>query len=140
LPRNETGALKGFNVLVVDDDPDSQEILCALLEQHGAHVTCAASAAEALQHVVAGGRYRVLVSDLMLPVLDGFWLVRQVKMIANQAGWAVWAILVTGSQIRELETSAREAGFDVCIRKPASFDALLRAIADLERGPVRGDG
>jgi CheY-like chemotaxis protein len=125
-------AVRGLQILVVEDDIDTQESLCALMEHFGAHVTCASSAVDAVRLVADGLRYDVVVSDLELPGHDGLWLVAELRRLAPPAA-RPWAVLLTGSARPGVERLAVHAGFDVYLKKPAGADALLRAI-------VRGSG
>ena len=68
--------LDGLRVLVVDDEADARRVLVMVLEQVGAIVTAAASAAQAME-ALPEARPDVLVSDLGMPDQDGFDLIRQ---------------------------------------------------------------
>jgi CheY-like chemotaxis protein len=125
-------AVRGIEILVVEDDPDTQESLCDLLELYGARVTCASSAAEALRLAGAGIHYDVVVTDLELPGRDGLWLVSELRRMAGPDA-PPSAILLTGSARPGIERIAIEAGFDVFLRKPVEANSLLRAIAQ-QRG------
>ena len=130
---NLQAAVRGLEILVVEDDPDTQEGLCALLERFGARVTCATFASEALRLIGAGFRYDVLVSDLELPGHDGLWLVSRIRRIAVPDALP-WAILLTGSARPGIERTSIQAGYDLCLKKPADAESLLSAIAQ-RRGP-----
>jgi CheY-like chemotaxis protein len=125
-------AVRGLEILVVEDDPDTQECLCKLLELYGARVTCASSA-EAVRLASAESRYDVVVSDLELPGHDGLWLVSELRRMARPDAPAQWAILLTGSARPGIERIAIQAGFDLCLKKPIEAHSLLRAIAQ-QRG------
>jgi CheY-like chemotaxis protein len=73
-------ALIGVHVLVVDDDADARELWRAVLEYCGALVTVVPSADEALA-VLARVRPDVLVTDLAMPIHDGYWLVEHVRVL-----------------------------------------------------------
>jgi len=64
-------------VLVVDDEPDNRLMIRELLEMHGYRVSEASTGAEALQHL-ATGPFQVLITDLYMPRLDGYELIRTV--------------------------------------------------------------
>src|SRR5262249_9223031 len=64
-------SLDGMAVLVVDDEPDVRELLCAVLEQQGAETVAAGSAADAMA-AIAERRFDVLVSDIGMPEQDGY--------------------------------------------------------------------
>src|SRR2546425_10444667 len=70
--------LDGLHVLSVDDDGDTLDIVRAILEDAGAVVTTAFSAREGLE-MLQRERPAVLVSDIVMPTEDGFWLIAQVR-------------------------------------------------------------
>ncbi len=75
-----TGAPDRPSVLVVDDDPDIREAIAELLVDHEYDVTTAANGAEALDLLVNGrARPRVMLLDLMMPVMDGWRLMAELR-------------------------------------------------------------
>lgn len=120
---------QGLRVLVVDDDADSREVVCAILEHGGAIVTVAESAAEAMLHYVnAGPGYDVLISDLAMPNRDGLWLLRQLKREALERGRPLWTVALTAHVEKAVRAAASEAGFDVFLAKPFEFEDLANAV------------
>jgi CheY-like chemotaxis protein len=135
--EERTAGVRGLDVLVVDDDPDALEIYCRMLELHGARVTCATSAATAVEHLDEGYTYQVLVSDIAMPGHDGLWLVRELRRRAVRGVRRVLAIAVTGCAIPSVHADAFEAGFDVFLRKPVDGDTLVAAVARYRGEPER---
>jgi CheY-like chemotaxis protein len=119
--------LVGIRVLLVEDDDDAREILATALETYGVNVIAHSSATTALV-VLAEAPPDVLVSDLMMPGLDGFSLMRHVR--TEGEGKSLPAIAVTGHGDPK---RALEAGYDRVLIKPIDPDNLCRAIADLLR-------
>ena len=119
--------LTGMTVLVVDDDDDARHLLRVMLEQHGAAIRLAASAADA-RAVMADARVDVLIADIGMPEEDGVSFVRRMRAVS--AGGAMpQAIAVTAyAGAREREW-ARQAGFGWYITKPVNPDELLSAVA-----------
>ena len=76
-PSNR-GVLYGWDVLVVDDDPGSLEVARILLSFYGANVITAVNGAEGLAKVVEE-RPRFIVTDLSMPVMDGWELIKRLK-------------------------------------------------------------
>ena len=70
--------LTGLRVLVVDDEPDTVEILCLILEQHGAQTHAAASCAAAME-ILSDWKPDLIVSDLGMPGEDGFDLIDKIR-------------------------------------------------------------
>jgi CheY-like chemotaxis protein len=123
-------SLTGTHVLVVDDDEDARDILHAFLAHHGALVTLAGDAVEALAalHRV---KVHVIVSDLSMPGMDGHELLRRTRQLPSQAGRPTPAIALTAYDSAEHRRRAIDAGFDAYLARPLDPDALVRAIARL---------
>ncbi len=127
-------ALDGIWALVVDDETDARELLTTLLQQYGARVTSAASAAEALSVLTADERDRppdVLVSDIGMPDVDGYALIRRVRALAPERGGRIPAIALTayGRSIDRIR--ALSAGFQMHMPKPVEPAELAMVIASL---------
>lgn len=124
--------LGGFHVLVVDDDRDTCELLAAVLGYYGAEVTVVASAEEAL---AALDRIRpdVVVSDVAMPGVDGYALVRQLKEIERQRGWRLPAMALTAHARASDSEQAFLAGFEAYVAKPVEPADLAQMIARLAR-------
>jgi signal transduction histidine kinase len=123
--------LEGLHVLAVDDDSDSRDMLQIILEQHGARVTTAASAAEALEKI-QNVRADVLVSDVGMPGEDGYSLMTKVRALALDCR-AVPSIALTGFAREEDNERAISAGFNKHVAKPVDPGALVREIAALAK-------
>ncbi|MBW4485470.1 MAG: PAS domain S-box protein [Tildeniella torsiva UHER 1998/13D] len=122
--------LPGTQILVVDDDSDTRTFITFLLEQAGASVVAAASAREGLA-ALGQSRPQVLVSDIGMPDMDGYMLMRQIRSLPAEQGGQVPAIALT-AYVRETDQEqALAAGFQRHIAKPVEPAALLRAIAEL---------
>ncbi len=129
--RNGTPVLlHGAAVLVVDDDPDGREITRRLLGELGATVLCADSADEA-EAVLASERVDVLLSDVGMPVRDGFDLIRSVRSSADEAVRSMPAIALTAFARAEDRAEALRAGYDDHVTKPVDPAVLSAAVARL---------
>jgi signal transduction histidine kinase len=130
--------LHGLRVLVVDDQADSCQVLCTLLERQGAEVAAAASAAEGM---AAFRRLRpdVLVSDLAMPVEDGFDLIRDVRALEPADGGRTPAVALTAYVRPEDAHAALSAGFDRHLAKPVIVPDLINAVAALAAGAQAGE-
>ena len=106
--------LEGIHVLVVEDTPDSRDMLRYALEYCGALVTTAESATEA-KRVLETVRPHVLVSDVAMPD-DGLELIREVKTISKTLGLRIPAIAITAYRGRHEELLAE--GFAELVEKP----------------------
>src|SRR6266850_1938290 len=77
--------LDGVHVLVVDDEEDPRELFRDVLELAGARVSVAASARAALA-AIEREVPDVLVSDIMMPSEDGYWLINAVREFRHATG------------------------------------------------------
>ncbi len=122
------GHLSELSVLVVEDQLDSREALAEALESLGARVKTAASVPDALR-CLEKETPSLLISDIAMPLADGFELIRKVREFIPSEKMP--AIAITGlSRLAEQE-KALEAGFQVCIVKPASLELLSESIQRL---------
>ena len=130
-------ALDGLRVLVVDDHRDSREMIGAVLEEGGATVELAGSADEALQRL-RQWQADVLVSDLGMPGLDGFDLIRAVRAQedAGDSGHRVVAMALSAYASDEDRARALSAGFQDYAAKPIDPVELVSLVARLARGPA----
>ncbi|MBD2345835.1 hybrid sensor histidine kinase/response regulator [Anabaena subtropica] len=122
--------LEGIKTLVVDDDADSRDFLAFILEQEGAEVSLAASAWEALQ-LLAKIKPDVLVSDISMPNMDGYTLIRQVRTWTTQQGGKIPAIALTAFARQYDREQAIQAGFQLHLPKPLNAEELIAAVVEL---------
>jgi signal transduction histidine kinase/ActR/RegA family two-component response regulator len=127
-PQADEIRLNGLCVLVVEDEPDTRELLCHVLEQSGADVTAVGSAREGMD-VMDALRPDVIVSDIGMPGEDGYGLIRHVRKL--QRGAAVPAIALTAFASADDRALAEEAGFDLHLVKPVEPSAIVEAVAIL---------
>jgi PAS domain S-box-containing protein len=121
-------ALRGLKVLVVDDDPDSNAVVKALLAARGAQVRTVLSAAEGLA-MADQWRPDVVVSDIAMPGDDGFTLIRRVRALPPQQGGQVPAIALTAYGSSADRRHLLDAGFQAHVAKP--FDPVhLAAVVE----------
>ena len=122
--------LKGLNILLVDDEADSRELLDLVLDSCGAKVTTAASAAEALDKLQKE-KFDVVVSDIGMPLEDGFSLIGKIRNLPDAKGGSTPAIALTAYARAEDRVQALRSGFQMHIAKPVESDELVVAIANL---------
>ena len=122
--------LSGLRVLVCEDDADSRELLQEVLSGEGATVCLAAAAAEALE-VLGEFRPDVLVSDIGLPLVDGYTLMRQIRQLGDDKGGRTPAIALTAYAGGEDARRAFSAGYQVHVTKPVDPGDLAARVANL---------
>ena len=137
-PKNNADALPanrhngnghmGLRVLIVEDNADTARVLSRLLGASGHKVKTAASAAAALE-LADKEPFDVLVSDIGLPDVTGYDLMKQIK-----ARYPMKGIAMSGYGMDEDLRKSREAGFSDHIVKPANVAQLERAIRRVSLG------
>jgi len=118
--------LHGMRVVVVDDDDDTRDLVCLLLERHGAVVAGAKDTPSALALVDAFGP-DVVVSDIGLPGEDGYTLVRRIR----EKHLGIAFVALSGFAERRHVQQAFRAGFAMFLSKPVDTAALLDAVANV---------
>ncbi|MBG1244373.1 ATP-binding protein [Nostoc sp. NZL] len=125
-----TSTLTGIRLLIVDDDVDIRDFLGFALEQAGAEVTIAASAIEALQ-AVEQSPPDILLSDIGMPEMDGYMLIRQIRAMPPQQGGQILALALSAYAGEVNRQQALAAGFQQHLAKPIDPDALIAVILDI---------
>ena len=125
-----TEIFTGIQILVVDDDDDTREFHTFVLEQAGASIIAVASAKEALQ-VLAESEPDIMLSDIAMPEIDGYMLMRQVKILQAKQAKQIPAIALTAYAGEINQQQALESGFQRHLSKPIEPEELVKAIATL---------
>jgi CheY-like chemotaxis protein len=128
--RPTTRRLENVDVLVVDDDAETREVLKVALGFEGARVTTVPSVAEAVAAIER--RWPdVLVSDIGMPGEDGYDLIRRVRGLEAARGRHIPAIALTAYAAAEDRRRTLHAGFDSHVAKPVEASAFAPLIASL---------
>jgi PAS domain S-box-containing protein len=152
-----TERLDGLRILVVDDEADTRELLKQGLEYCGAEVNVVASAAEALKALTGPGLkgfaldgsavsapaltaaaqkdavFDVLISDIGMPGVDGYDLIRQVRGLPVDSGGNIPAIALTAYTRTEDRLQSLRAGYDMHVPKPVELAELVAVAATVVR-------
>jgi PAS domain S-box-containing protein len=129
-PPQEAPDLAGIKVLVVDDEPDTRDMLRTMIGQFGAQVKTAASGAEALR-VFDEWPPDVIVSDIEMPGEDGYQLIRRIRQLAPERGGMTPAVALTAYARTDDRLRALSAGYQMHVAKPADPVELAVVIASL---------
>src|SRR4029079_14381048 len=86
--------LSGVNVLLVDDDCDTLNVMATALAGRQANITAVSSAGEAIQ-AIKHQRPDVLVSDIAMPDEDGYGLIQKVRLLENGEAQCIPAVAIT---------------------------------------------
>ena len=131
--------LRGLSILIIEDDPDSREMLSVLLENVGAIPVAAATVSEALR-LLGDLEVDVVLSDIGMPERDGFDLIRALRSFPNPRVRHAPALAVTAFTRAEDRERILAAGFDAHVSKPVEPLELFRAIADVNQRRAAQDG
>jgi CheY-like chemotaxis protein len=116
--------------LVVDDDPDAREIMRKIVSRSGAEVVTAESAATGLD-ALRSLRPTLLISDIGMPVEDGYDLIRRVRELSVDEGGKTPAVALTAFARSEDRQRALLAGYQMHLSKPVEPRELLAVCASL---------
>ncbi|AKG24792.1 ATPase [Calothrix sp. 336/3] len=128
-------SLRGIRVLVVDDEADSREFLTTVLEQSEAEVETASSVAQALE-IIRQSLPDVIVSDIGMPMEDGYSFIRKLRSLPPEAGGKIPATALTAYARAEDRRQALQAGFQLHLPKPIDPSELITVVASLAKRPA----
>lgn len=127
-------SLVGVRIVVVDDEADARDLVATVFEQEGAQVFTASSAHEALGIV---NEVRplpdLLVSDISMPLDDGYSLIMRIRKLSSEEGGKIPAIALTAFGRVEDRIRALNAGFQMHLAKPVEPAELVLVAANLAK-------
>ena len=134
LPRLDdcSDRLDGLRVLVVDDEADTRDLLKQGLEYCGAKVKCVGTAEEALD-LLTSSAPDILISDIGMPVVDGYDLIKKIRRLPSDRGGKVPAIALTAYTRTEDRLNSLRAGYDMHVPKPVELAELVAVAATVVR-------
>lgn len=125
---NEPNRGQNELILVVDDEPAVRKLVCAILERHGYRTLTANEGREGLlRFQEQRAEIRLVVSDVMMPQIDGPGMLRQLKLLQPD----LKSILITGLGEQNRIAEAQAAGADVVLQKPFTAELLLTSVTQL---------
>jgi PAS domain S-box-containing protein len=122
--------LSGLKILVVDDEADARDLVRHVLAGCAAEVFTASMAEDALE-LIERERPHVLVSDIGMPNVDGYELLKRVRTLGAARGGNLPAIALTAFARSEDRTRALRAGFLVHVSKPVEPSELVATVASV---------
>ena len=131
-PQPPAPSLEGLRVLVVDDEADTRQWIAIVLEESGAEVIAVGSVEEALE-AIEQHRPDVLVSDIGMPGVDGYALIRKIRELEPQMGGTIPAVALTGYAREEDYTKALAEGFQLHVAKPIRAAELVAVVTSLAK-------
>lgn len=129
----ERKLLEGTKILIVEDEPDSREVLQLFLEQNGAEVKSAELAAEALDYLrnLSNGVPDIILSDLAMPGMDGYTMLNEIRTFPPEKGGNVPAVALSAFSSMDNKQKAFESGFQKYHTKPFEPDGIIQDILQL---------
>src|SRR4051812_16563351 len=128
--ENEPRPLEGRDILVVEDDSDTIQMIKIVLEQNGARVVQAGSVPDALVQFESE-RPDAIVTDIGMPGLNGYALIAEIRRLDAERGENTKALAVTAFATPKDQELALASGFNGYITKPFDPQALVQAIVDV---------
>ncbi len=122
-----------MNILVIDDDSVSLKMLAMILQKHSHNVTTAVSAREAIAILQKQQDIDLIISDIMMPNIDGFALLRLLKTDRRLRRLPV--ILCTSMESTEAVLKARDLKVFGYIVKPVDARVLIEKVNLIEAQP-----
>ena len=123
-------SLQGLKVLVVDDEPDTRELIEEVLKECGSEVITSQSAAEALA-ALEEHKPDILISDLGMPDEDGYSLISKIRALPAEQGGQIPAAALTAYARAEDRMRVLRSGFQFHLPKPVDSAELVTVIASL---------
>jgi signal transduction histidine kinase len=125
---NKVHSLLGLDVLIVEDSPDTLNLLRTIFAQEGANVTTATSASEALDSILAK-RPSIIISDIGMADIDGYKFLQQLQRLPGMN--TIPAIAISGYASEEDRERALAVGYRALVAKPIDVDILFGLIQEL---------
>jgi CheY-like chemotaxis protein len=131
-PDAELPSLRGARILVVDDEADGRNLVVRVLSDHGAECVTASGARAALA-LLEQQHFDMLLSDVGMPEMDGYQLIREARQIEAAKGRRLPAIAITAYARPEDRQQSLVAGYAAHLSKPVEPGELVATVAGLLR-------
>ena len=118
-------SLREWYVLIVEDEPDGQDVVAQILDFYNIATDIAGTAEEALEHLEHAD-YTAVIIDLNLPGMDGIELIREIR--AHSELNALPCIAITAYHTSAVKQQALASGFDAYFAKPLDDTAFVRQL------------
>lgn len=142
LSTNETSKAQptaspvAAHLMIIEDDPDTLEMLSATLKARGFRVTAFDSAAETLEHAPQNS-VDLIISDIGMPEVDGFEMIKELRALPGYK--SVPAVALSGYASPKDVKTALASGFDAHVSKPVDPSELLAMVTKLLKKTARAD-
>ena len=122
--------LTNLTIVVVEDHDDARTYLGLFLDRLGASVVVARNGFEGIE-AIKNNRPNLVVTDINMPEMDGFELLREIRALGPAAGGSVPVIAMTAFVTNADRARILNAGFQACLPKPFTPDKLVETILTL---------
>ncbi len=133
-PEEPDGAaLAGLHILAAEDNSLNAEILQLMLEEAGAHVTIAGDGQALVDAFAASapGGFDLILTDIMMPVMDGYEAARAIRAIDRPDAAEIPIIALTANAFAEDAEKTASAGMNAHLTKPIEVEKLATAVRNL---------
>lgn len=133
--RPDARRLEGLKILIVEDDPDSREVLQLFLQQNGAEIHATMDTKQATS-ILSGSNGRLpdlIISDLAMPGENGLSFISRLRSLDADAGGKIPAIALSAFTSEQSRDEALDAGFQHYATKPFDPEPLVNLILDLTK-------
>jgi PAS domain S-box-containing protein len=128
--QRDQPSLDGLHVLVVEDETDALDLITVELAQHGAKVKGVTNAEDALE-ALEQEKFDVLISDIGMPKMDGYELIRHIRKQEQGTDSRLPAVALTAYARVQDRMQAIMAGFSTHVAKPVEANELVTVVASL---------
>ncbi|MFS0520059.1 response regulator [Nostoc sp. UIC 10607] len=128
--RTDINIFQGMTILVVDEHQDMLLVMTELFESYGIQVLTASNALTGLE-VIKQFNVDLLISDITMPLKDGYWLIQNIRSLTHPQTREIPAIAFTGNTEDKADKKALISGFQVYIQKPSTATELITEVAKL---------
>jgi CheY-like chemotaxis protein len=128
IVKDELAELKGFRVLVAEDNLLNQKIIAKFLKKWGMEYEVVENGMDAVQQVKKGG-FDLVLMDLQMPEMDGLEATKMIRILGDEKQSDIPIIALTASAMLSVKADVKEAGMDDYISKPFNPTDLYRKIS-----------
>ncbi|WP_414550819.1 PAS domain S-box protein [Anabaena sp. CCY 0017] len=128
---------ENVKILVVDDEPDTRELIKVVLEECHAEVITAASSQQALE-VLEHDQIDILISDIGMPEEDGYQFIQKVRRLGSETSKNIPAAALTAYARPEDRQRALLSGYQIHIAKPIEPSELITVVSNLTKLILQG--
>lgn len=135
IETDEPVCIKGFNVLVVEDNELNAEIAKTILEDHGAQVEIVSDGLEGVNTFKESSEntYDVILMDVMMPTMNGLQATQEIRKLEREDAKTIPIIAMTANAFKEDEKRCLEAGMNAHLAKLLDIKEMIATIARLKK-------